>query len=62
MDSLEAIGIEGASVTIPHKEEAYRNCRADRHSEQARAVNTLHRRGGAWEGSNTDSRGFLNLP
>jgi len=59
MDSLEAIGIEGASVTIPHKEEAYRNCRADRHSEQARAVNTLHRRGGAWEGSNTDSRGFL---
>jgi shikimate dehydrogenase len=55
-----AIGMRGLSVTIPHKEAA---CRlADATDETARAigaVNTLRRREGHWEGTNTDWRGAV---
>lgn len=57
--ALEALGIEGASITIPHKAAAFEDCRVDAHAQRAGAVNTVARRGGAWEGTNTDARGFL---
>jgi 3-dehydroquinate dehydratase/shikimate dehydrogenase len=56
----EGIGIEGASVTIPYKLDALRAARSsDRLTEQVGAANTLRRRDGTWEATNTDVEGFL---
>ena len=49
----EALGIVGASVTAPYKEDAART------AGQGGALNTLRRRDGAWQGTNTDVEGFL---
>ncbi len=49
----DALGIAGASVTAPYKEDAART------AGQAGALNTLRRRDGAWQGTNTDVEGFL---
>jgi 3-dehydroquinate dehydratase/shikimate dehydrogenase len=55
-----AIGIEGASVTIPFKGDALRAAAsADDLTRQVGAANTLRRRGEAWEATNTDVAGFL---
>ncbi|MCE9582868.1 MAG: type I 3-dehydroquinate dehydratase [Planctomycetes bacterium] len=56
---LEALGVEGASVTIPHKIEAFHGARPDAAARRAGAANTLTRRGGAWDATNTDAPGFL---
>lgn len=56
----DAMGIEGASVTIPFKLDALRAAtRCDELATQAGAANTLRRRDGAWEAANTDVDGFL---
>jgi len=49
----DALGIVGASVTAPYKEDAARTAGQDG------ALNTLRRRDGRWEGTNTDVEGFL---
>ena len=56
----EALGVAGASVTIPFKQDALR--RAERTDEIARVVgaaNTLAHRADRWEATNTDVDGFL---
>ncbi|HKE87741.1 MAG TPA: type I 3-dehydroquinate dehydratase [Vicinamibacterales bacterium] len=56
----EAMDIEGASVTIPYKIEALRVAtRADELTRAVGAANTIRRRGGEWEATNTDVNGFL---
>lgn len=60
MDALRTLPVAGASVTIPHKEQAL--CLCDRVTERARAVgavNTLYWEDGAVCGENTDVTGFL---
>jgi 3-dehydroquinate dehydratase/shikimate dehydrogenase len=56
---LESLGVEGASVTIPHKVEAVHGAKPDAAARRAGAANTLAKRGGGWEATNTDSPGFL---
>src|SRR5205814_1042657 len=58
-ETLAALDVEGASVTIPHKVEACHGSRADAAAKRAGAANTLVRRDGGWEGTNTDAAGFL---
>ncbi len=65
--ALAASGVQGANVTLPLKEDAFRLCRAT--SERARragAVNTLVRAPGSaetggdgWRGDNTDGSGLV---
>jgi 3-dehydroquinate dehydratase / shikimate dehydrogenase len=56
----EAMDLRGASVTAPFKLQAFELAGAvDVEGEQARAVNTLRRRDGRWEGRNTDAAGFM---
>lgn len=55
-----AIGIEGASVTIPYKLDALRSAaRADELTRTVGAANTVRIRNGEWEATNTDVAGFL---
>lgn len=57
----KALGLEGISVTMPHKGVAMRA--ADRCTATAvrlEAVNCLFREGGEWVGDNTDGAGFLD--
>jgi len=57
---VRALGIGGASVTIPHKEKAA--AFVDRLDEEARrigALNTVVNRGGELTGYNTDGRGAV---
>jgi len=54
------IGIEGLSVTIPFKRDALRAAaKASALTQQVGAANTLRRRSGSWEATNTDVEGFL---
>jgi 3-dehydroquinate dehydratase/shikimate dehydrogenase len=56
----EGIDIEGVSVTIPFKREALRAAQSsDQLTQQVGAANTLRRRDGGWDASNTDVEGFL---
>jgi len=57
----DALGIEGASVTIPFKRDALRAAAGSVDSLTVRvgAANTLRRRDGRWEATNTDVEGFL---
>jgi 3-dehydroquinate dehydratase/shikimate dehydrogenase len=55
----EALGLEGASVTIPFKLEALEAASVrEALASSVGAANTLRRRG-AWEAANTDVEGFL---
>ena len=55
-----ALGVDGLSVTIPHKEAVIAALqRADRSVAGAGACNTLVREGGRWTGYNTDADGFM---
>jgi len=57
---LARIGIKGLSVTIPHKEAAFRLAAlTDEPARAMGAVNTLRLRGSHWEGCNTDWLGAL---
>ena len=56
----KAVGISGASVTIPHKVSLFE--RLDEVYAGARrigAINTIRVEGGRWVGNNTDAGGFL---
>ena len=56
----DALGVEGASVTIPFKLDALHAAHgADDLTRAAGAANTLRRRHGAWEATNTDIAGFV---
>lgn len=57
----DALGIEGASITIPFKLDALSAAaRADELTRQVGAANTLKRHGVNWEATNTDVDGFLD--
>lgn len=56
-----ALGIDGLSVTMPHKEAAARAVdRLSATAERLDAVNTVVRVGGALVGESTDGQGFLD--
>lgn len=56
-----ALGIDGLSVTMPHKEAVARAVdRLSATAERLGAVNTVVREGGALVGENTDGQGFLD--
>jgi shikimate dehydrogenase len=56
-----AIGVEGASITIPFKLDALRAATpADRVTQSVGAANTLRRNGNGWQATNTDVDGFLS--
>ncbi len=58
--TLARLGIRGLSVTIPHKETAYRLAeRVDEASQTMGAVNTLRLDHTRWEGRNTDWIGAM---
>lgn len=55
-----AIGVKGASVTIPYKVDVFQRAdEADALSRQVGAINTLRKEGDRWLGRNTDVSGFL---
>jgi 3-dehydroquinate dehydratase/shikimate dehydrogenase len=55
-----AMGVQGASITIPFKLDALRAAQsADALTQSVGAANTLRRAGDAWEATNTDVYGFL---
>jgi 3-dehydroquinate dehydratase/shikimate dehydrogenase len=55
-----AMGVEGASITIPFKLDALRAAKpADRLTQSVGAANTLRRDGTSWQATNTDVDGFL---
>jgi 3-dehydroquinate dehydratase/shikimate dehydrogenase len=56
----QAMNLRGASVTSPFKVPAFELAGAvDEDGRDARAVNTLRRSDGHWEGCNTDAAGFM---
>ena len=61
MDAIRVLGIEGLSVTMPHKADAAAACdelRGD--AARLRSVNCVSRRdGGTLVGESTDGEGFL---
>jgi shikimate dehydrogenase len=58
MSHLAAIGVEGFSVTIPHKERIISSLNSvDEKSDRMGAVNTVFRQDGMWFGTNTDVHG-----
>jgi len=60
MESCDILGIQGLSVTVPHKERALALCDyAGTTARSIGAVNTLLRAGDGWRGRNTDADGFL---
>jgi 3-dehydroquinate dehydratase / shikimate dehydrogenase len=57
-DNAEAIGIEGFSVTIPHKTAVTKFLEGQTpEALEAGAVNTVYKRNGKWWGDNTDVHG-----
>ena len=57
---LQAVGLRGANVTIPHKRAAFEICdRVDDVARRSGAVNMLSFRDGRIHGSNTDVAGFI---
>ena len=60
LDFAAAVGIEGASITIPFKGDALRAAtNVDNAARSVGAVNTLRRDGDGWDATNTDVAGFL---
>lgn len=59
-DFAETIGIEGMSVTVPHKEEVMNNVHfIDERVQQIGASNTMVKKNGEWYAYNTDATGFM---
>jgi 3-dehydroquinate dehydratase/shikimate dehydrogenase len=55
-----AMGVQGASITIPFKLDALRAAKsADALTQSVGAANTLRRAGDVWDATNTDVHGFL---
>jgi shikimate dehydrogenase len=54
------LGIKGANITVPHKEEAFLACdELDSFAKRVGAVNTIVKRDNKLYGYNTDALGFL---
>lgn len=61
MVGVRALGIEGLSVTMPHKEAVLVHVdRASPVAERLGAANTVHRLGGSLVAENTDGPGFID--
>ncbi|MGE3621760.1 MAG: shikimate dehydrogenase [Acidimicrobiia bacterium] len=61
LDAVRALGIEGLSVTMPHKAAVIPGLdRLDEDAEALGAVNCVWRDGGRLVGSNTDGAGFVD--
>lgn len=61
MAGVRALGLEGVSVTMPHKAAVIDGLDAlTEDAEALGAVNCVSRRGGVLHGDNTDGRGFLD--
>jgi len=58
LDGLQALGVEGFNVTVPHKEQVFQLVDADADACQIGAVNTVRRAVNGWQATNTDWRGF----
>jgi len=61
VEAMRALGIDGLSVTMPHKADAA--AAVDElapHAAQLNSVNTVVRRGTTLVGENTDGAGFIN--
>ena len=55
-----AIGISGASITVPHKVTMFDHVdEVDAVARRIGAINTVSVKGGKWMGANTDASGFL---
>lgn len=55
-----SLGLSGANITVPHKEEAFMACdELDEFARIAKAVNTIVLKNGKLYGYNTDGSGFL---
>ena len=55
-----SLGLKGANITVPHKEEAYLACdRLDDFAQKVGVVNTIVKKDGLLYGYNTDASGFL---
>ncbi len=62
LESLDTLGFQGANVTSPHKEAAFRACGwASPAARAARSVNTLRRVEAGWEGHTTDGAGLVGF-
>lgn len=60
MELLDTLGVEAASVTMPHKQSVIERCATlTERAQGLGAVNTLTRTPEGWEGHNTDADGFL---
>ncbi len=60
LDAFAKMGFRGLSVTIPHKEDAFRLAgEVDETASAIGAVNTLRWGGSCWEGRNTDCVGMV---
>ncbi len=54
------LDIQGANITVPHKEEAFKACDIlDEFAQKVGAVNTIVKKEGKLYGYNTDAPGFL---
>ena len=54
------LGLSGANITVPHKEEAYKACDEIRgFAKNVGVVNTIIKEGGKLIGYNTDADGFI---
>jgi len=58
LDGLQALGVEGFNVTVPHKEQALPLVDADADACMIGAVNSVRRSANGWQATNTDWRGF----
>ncbi len=59
-DTFIKLGLKGANITVPHKEEAFKACdELDEFAQKVGAVNTIVHRDGKLYGYNTDAPGFL---
>lgn len=60
-DKFFELNLDGANVTVPHKEIAYEICdEVVGIAKKVKAVNTIIRRGSRLIGYNTDAQGFLD--
>ncbi|HXH71237.1 MAG TPA: shikimate dehydrogenase [Mariprofundaceae bacterium] len=61
LEGLWAIGVEGANVTVPHKEVVNAMVSADADARLIGAVNTIRRTESGWQGTNTDWLGLQTV-
>ena len=60
LEEFDKLGINGYSVTIPHKEEALTKGTPDDHADDIGAANTLFKADGLWNSTNTDYSAALD--